>query len=226
MLARAAFPLADRLSPAPETSMSAPILEFWHEFASTYSYPAAMRVERLARAKGVEVRWRPFLLGPIFAAQGYRTTPFLVHLAKGRNMWRDVARICARDGLNFVKPTQFPQNSVLAARVCLALPEDRRGAFARAAYALEFGEGADLGQRETIAGLLTRLGEDAEATLAHASSDPIKAALRQAVEAAQARGVYGSPSFLTEDGELFWGNDRLEHALDWACGLRWGLEDR
>jgi 2-hydroxychromene-2-carboxylate isomerase len=208
------------------STLKPPVLEFWHEFASSYSYPAAMRIERLARERGVTILWRPFLLGPIFAGQGWTTTPFALYPAKGRNMWRDVARICARDGLNFVKPSVFPQNSVLAARVALALPEDRRGGFARAVYALEYGQGADIGDRSTLAALIERQGEDVEATLERAASAPVKAALRAAVEAAEAKGCYGSPSFVTADGELFWGNDRLEHALDWACGERWGLEER
>lgn len=205
--------------------MPAPILEFWHEFASTYSYPAALRIERLARSRGVVVHWRPFLLGPIFATQGWKTSPFQIYPAKGANMWRDVARISARDGLRFVKPTVFPQNSLLAARVSLALPEDHRGGFARAAYALQFGEGGDIGDRSVVADLLTRLGEDAGAVLDRAGSAQVKAALRATGEEAMGKGVFGSPSFITGDGELFWGNDRMEHALDWACGARWGLEE-
>lgn len=201
-----------------------PTIEFWHEFASTYSYPAAMRIERLARARGVAVLWRPFLLGPIFKAQGLATSPFMVNEAKGANMWRDVARICARDGLRFVRPGVFPQNSLLAARVELCLPESHRGALARAIYALEYGDGADISGRMAIASLLKRLGEDADAIMERAHSDEIKAALRSAGEEAAARGLFGSPSFVTQDGELFWGNDRLEYALDWASGARWGLE--
>jgi 2-hydroxychromene-2-carboxylate isomerase len=50
-------------------------LEFWFEFASTYSYPAAMRIEDAAKKRGVEVEWRWFLLGPIFAAQGWSDSP-------------------------------------------------------------------------------------------------------------------------------------------------------
>jgi len=51
-------------------------VEFWYEFASTYSYPAAMRVEDAAREAGVTLVWRPFLLGPIFGAQGWNDRPF------------------------------------------------------------------------------------------------------------------------------------------------------
>ena len=56
-----------------------PALDFWFDFASTYSYPAAMRIGPLAAAAGVAVRYRPFLLGPIFKAQGWDTSPFNVY---------------------------------------------------------------------------------------------------------------------------------------------------
>ena len=73
--------------------MSRPTLDFYLEFASTYSYPAAMRLGVLAQAAGVAVRWLPFLLGPIFKAQGWDNSPFNIYPAKGRYMWRDVERI-------------------------------------------------------------------------------------------------------------------------------------
>ena len=71
-----------------------PTLDFWYEFASTYSYPAAMRIEAAANAAGVDIRWRPFLLGPIFKAYGWTDLPFNIFAAKGRYMWRDLTRIC------------------------------------------------------------------------------------------------------------------------------------
>ena len=62
-----------------------PVLDFWFDFASTYSYPAAMRIAPLAATAGVTIRFRPFLLGPIFKAQGWDTSPFNVYLAKGED---------------------------------------------------------------------------------------------------------------------------------------------
>src|SRR5271165_1062671 len=90
--------------------------EFWYEFASTYSYPAAMRAASLAKARAVELAWRPFLLGPIFAANGWRDSPFNIYPPKGRYMWRDMERICGALGLPLRRPEPFPQNSLLAAR--------------------------------------------------------------------------------------------------------------
>lgn len=71
-------------------------LEFWFEFASTYSYLAASRIEEVAAGSGVRLRWRPFLLGPIFASQGWGDSPFNLYPLKGRYMWRDMERLCEK----------------------------------------------------------------------------------------------------------------------------------
>ncbi len=73
-------------------------LQFWYEFASTYSYPAAMRIEGEAKARGVAIDWRPVLLGPIFGAQGMQDSPFNLYPIKGEYMVRDLTRLCAEDG--------------------------------------------------------------------------------------------------------------------------------
>ena len=100
-------------------TLEVPALNFWYELASSYSYPAAMRIASVAAAAGVEVRWRPFLLGAIFKAQGWPDSPFNLHPAKGRYMRRDLERICAQLGLAFRLPDPFPQANLMAARVAL-----------------------------------------------------------------------------------------------------------
>jgi 2-hydroxychromene-2-carboxylate isomerase len=195
-----------------------PAVDFWFEFASTYSYPAALRIAPLARAAGVEVRWRPFLLGPIFAAQGWDNSPFNLFPAKGRYMWRDLARICAELGLPLRRPEDFPQSGLIAARAALlALDEGWGPDFIRAVYRAEFADGCQIGERGVIADLIAGLGHDPEPVLARAQSDAIKARLRAETAQAQRIGIFGAPSFVTDDGELFWGNDRLEQAIAWAA---------
>jgi len=194
-----------------------PTLDFWFEFASTYSYPAAMRIGALAQHAGVSVRWRPFLLGPIFKGQGWDNSPFNLYPAKGRYMWRDLARICGVLGLPFVQPAQFPQNAVLAARVALVgLAHGWGEDFCRAIYAAEFGSGRNIGEPAAVAEILAKLGQDADAVMAEAQSDAVKTRLRTQTEEAVTLGIFGAPSFVTADGELFWGNDRLEAAMAWA----------
>ena len=197
--------------------MAAPVLEFWFEFASTYSYPAAMRVERLALAAGVTLRWRPFLLGPIFGSQGWNDSPFNIYPVKGKYMWRDLERICARESLPLTQqPVRFPQNGLKAAR--LTLVGEQAGwapDFVRAVYTANFAERRDIADDGVLGALLGGLGVDAAAAVAAANTPENKERLKKQTEEAIARGLFGAPSF-TVEGELFWGNDRLEEAIDWA----------
>jgi 2-hydroxychromene-2-carboxylate isomerase len=193
-----------------------PTLDFWFDFASTYSYPAAMRIAPLAAEAGVAVRYRPFLLGPIFKAQGWDSSPFNVYEAKGRHMWRDLERLCADLALPFRRPEPFPQNSLLAARVALIGPDDDGGeAFCRAVFRAEFADGRRIDDTAVIGEILTDLKLDPAAVLDAAQAEG-KQRLRQQTDEAQRRGIFGAPTFIASDGELFWGNDRLERALQWA----------
>lgn len=200
--------------------MTKPQITFWYEFASTYSYPAAMRVEAAAAAKDVEVVWRPFLLGPVFKAQGWNTSPFNLYPAKGAYMWRDAARICAGLGLAFHRPDPFPQNGLPAARLAtFGMTQGWGAEFSRAVYHAEFGEGRSISDWDVLGGLVTAAGGDPLQAYDAAVSEANKAVLKQATEVAMARGIFGAPSFVTGDGELFWGNDRLDTALDWAVKI-------
>lgn len=192
-------------------------LEFWYEFGSTYSYPAAMRIERLAAAAGVAVRWRPFLLGPILKQQGLNDSPFNIFAAKGRYMWRDLTRVCAAENLPLaLPPFSFPQNGLKAARLALiGEPLGWTPAFSRAVFVANFAEQKDIGSETTLQDILAALGVDADATFAGANTPEVKDALRRQTEEAASRGLFGAPSFTVGD-ELFWGNDRLEIALAFA----------
>ena len=191
-------------------------VEFWFEFASTYSYPAAMRIEPLARGAGVTLVWRPFLLGPIFAGQGWRDSPFNIYPAKGRYMWRDLDRICERLGVPLRRPSQFPRNGLLPARVATAAAAAPWMAdFVRGVYHANFADDRDIAQRDVMSALLTTLGIDAEPWLEQAASEAVKGQLRASTDEAMAVGIFGAPTMRVGD-ELFWGNDRVEEAIAWA----------
>jgi 2-hydroxychromene-2-carboxylate isomerase len=192
-------------------------IEFWFEFASTYSYPAAMRIEALAASRGISISWRAFLLGPIFQGQGWNDSPFNVYPVKGQYMWRDMERTCGQLGIPLRRPTVFPRNGLLAARVACSfaeapwLPE-----FVQRVYRANFAEDLEISDPAIVERCLTALGQDAAAVIAAAQTPAAKEKLRAQTAEAMHRGLFGAPSFVV-GRELFWGNDRLEQALDWVA---------
>ena len=192
-------------------------LAFWYEFASTYSYLAAMRIARVAGPVELEVDFHPFLLGPIFAAQGWKDSPFNLYQAKGRYMWRDMERLCEGYGLPFRRPSVFPRNGLLAARVATVAGEHAWGAdFARAVFHASFAEDREISEPSVVGELLLDLGRDPDATLEAAVAPANKEQLRAQTARASELGIFGAPSFVV-DRELFWGNDRLGDAIAWAA---------
>ena len=136
-------------------------------------------------------------------------------------MWRDLERICADLSLPLRRPEPFPQNSLLGARVALVgLAETWGEDFCEALYRAQFGEGRRIDEPATIADVLAGLEVDPVPVLVAAQSDRIKSDLRTQTEEAQRLGIFGAPNFITVDGELFWGNARLERALRWAKQCR------
>ncbi|WP_420011808.1 2-hydroxychromene-2-carboxylate isomerase [Tateyamaria sp.] len=188
-------------------------VEFWFEFASTYSYLSAARVEAACAAAGVELRWRSFLLGPVFAAQGMRDSPFNIYPIKGAYMWTDMTRCCADLDLPFAKPSSFPRGSLLAARIAASHADALWiGAFVRAVYHANFADDRDIADDAVVTAILNEIGQDAGFVIALATTDTGKAQLRSNTEAALAKGLFGAPSFVVGD-TYFWGNDRMDQAI-------------
>lgn len=193
-------------------------MEFWFDFASNYSYLSMMRIRRLAADAGVQVQLKPFLLGPIFKTQGWDTSPFVLQKAKGDYVWRDMVRQCAKYGLRWQQPSAFPRNGLLAARVALQgndMPWLEE--FCEQVMQANFADDREIADPVFIAALLDRLGADSAALIAAARSEDCKAALRARTAEAQARGIFGAPTFFVGD-EMFWGNDRVDDALAFISG--------
>lgn len=196
--------------------MAAP-LQFWFDLASTYSYVAALRIEQACARASVPLVWKPFLLGPIFSQQlGISDSPFNANPVRGRYMWRDLERLCAKHGLSWRRPSVFPRSSVLAARVaCAGAAEGWGPQFVRAAFRANFAEDRDIADPATLSGLLAEVAVEPGSALERAVSPEVRARLRANTAEAMQIGIFGAPSFVVS-GELFFGQDRLEDAVEWA----------
>lgn len=198
------------------TTTNAPTLDFWFDFGSNYSYLSAMRIEQAAAAHGVALRWQPFLLGPVFRALGWETSPFVLQKEKGDYVWKDMVRQCRKYGLPWRRPSNFPRAAVLPLRIALAgAGQPWIGEFCRRTMRLNFAEDRDIDAPETMAALLAGMDLPAHRVIDEALADANKLRLRRQTETAMEKGIFGAPTFFVGD-EMFWGNDRLDDALAFA----------
>ena len=189
-------------------------MQFWFDFASTYSYVAALRVDEACARAGISLEHKPFLLGPLFEKQlGIRDSPFNVRPERGRYMWRDLERLCEKYALPWRRPSVFPRSSVLAARVACCAGE-AVGPLVRAIFRANFAEDQDIAQPEVMRALVEGIGGDGAQALELAASPEVRAQLRANTSEAVRIGLFGAPDFLAA-GELFFGQDRLDDAVAW-----------
>lgn len=191
-------------------------LEFWFEFGSNYSYITVMRIEKAAAAHGVKLIWRPFLLGPIFKSFGWTSSPFVLQKEKGAYTWKDMVRQCRKYGIPWKHPDAFPRSGVLPMRVALVGAEQPWiGEYCRRVMMLNFAYDQDIDNVQAVSEVLKGMGLPAGDIITEATAEPTKLRLREQTGAAQAKGIFGAPTFFVGD-EMFWGNDRLEDALAFA----------
>jgi 2-hydroxychromene-2-carboxylate isomerase len=193
-----------------------PTIECWFEFGSNYSYLSLMRIEALALDAGVALRYRPFLLGPVFRELGWQSSPFAEQNEKGEYVWRDMSRRAAKYGIPFRRPSTFPRRALLPMRVALVGADQAwMGEYCRRIMLQNWAHDREIDDAAVVLEALLELVDDPHAVLAAAGTQEVKEALRAQTAKARALGIFGAPTFIV-GGEMFWGDDRLEDALDYA----------
>jgi 2-hydroxychromene-2-carboxylate isomerase len=190
-------------------------IDFWFTMGSTYSFLSAIRIKGLQQSTGISFRWRPFHL--LVILQEMRHVPFADKPNKMKYMWRDIERRAAMYGISARLPAPYPcKQSIFANLVATVGMREGWGAdFVRAAYRHWFELGQEMGDEPNISESLREIGQNPARVIALANSDDAKAALSAETDAARALGIFGSPTFSVGQ-ELFWGDDRLEDAIDWV----------
>ncbi len=200
--------------------MAKPI-EFYFDFSSPYGFLAAQRIDEIGAENGREVLWRPFLLGVVFKTTGGQ--PLLDIPLKGDYARRDLARSARLMDIPFAMPKPFPFMAVSASRATYWLSEtdaEAGKALAKALYRGAFAEGRSIADPQGVANVAAELGHDRDEVIAAVQNPRIKDLLKREVDAAQRKGVFGSP-YIIIDGEPFWGYDRLEDVGVWLESGGW-----
>ena len=187
------------------------MIEFFFDCSSPWTYLAFHNIQPLAKEFGVEISWRPILVGGIFNTVNpsvYASREAPVPL-KARYHKKDLADWARSAGLAIkMPPTVFPVNSVKAMRGCIFLAKDMVP-FARAVFETYWGDDKDISKDEVLADICKRLSIDPQKFLAAISEQTIKDQLKANTDEVMARGGFGSPTIYLDNTDMYFGNDRL-----------------
>jgi 2-hydroxychromene-2-carboxylate isomerase len=187
------------------------MIEFFFDCSSPWTYLAFHNIQPLAKELGVEISWRPILVGGIFntvnpSVYASRETPVPL---KARYMKKDLDDWARYAGLAIkMPPTVFPVNSVKAMRGCIWLGKDMVP-FARAAFEAYWGEDKDISQDPVLSDICKRVSVDPQKFLAGIGDPAIKDQLKVNTDEVMARGGFGTPTIFVDKTDMYFGNDRL-----------------
>ena len=190
-------------------------IDFWFSIGSTYTCLTVMRLHAYAREHDLSFNWRPFNVRAILVEQN--NIPFAGKPVKAAYMWRDIERRAGKYRLSISVPAPYPlEHLPLANQVALLGMREGWGQdYVVTTYRRWFQDGDPAGSEPNLSDSLRGIGQDPDRVLAAAISPAIEEALVVETEEAKRLGVFGAPSFVV-DGEVFWGDDRLEDAVSWA----------
>jgi 2-hydroxychromene-2-carboxylate isomerase len=201
--------------------MTAGVVDYYFEFSSPYGYIASHLVDDLGTRIGREIRWRPFLLGPIFKATG--SAPLVEIPMKGEYSRMDFERSARFYGVALNMPSKFPIGTVAGVRAFYWIADRdpvKAHAFAKTLYDDYFVGGRDISAPEIVVEIAGAVGVDKGALQAALADPAVKERAKAEVDAAMAKGVFGSPFFIV-DGEPFWGCDRIPMLEEWVRRGGW-----
>jgi 2-hydroxychromene-2-carboxylate isomerase len=189
--------------------MKAPV-DFYFDFSSPFGYLASQKIEALAAKHGRALKWRPMLLGAAFKTTG--AAPLTQIPLKGEYSKRDFYRSARFHGLEYRHPEPFPVSTVAACRAFYAVEDEKQAVrIAKALFRAYFADNVNIGEPDNVLKVAASLG------LSPSIGDQaVKDRTKAEVDAALARGVFGSP-FVIVDGEPFWGLDRFDQVERWLA---------
>lgn len=193
-------------------------VEFFFDCSSPWTYLAFHRFQPLAKEAGVEIAWRPFLVGGVFNAVNdsvYRSREEPIP-AKADYLAKDLQDWARYAGLEILwHPSIFPVNSARAMRGCLVAAEhDLLPDFAGRVFEAYWRDDLDIHQFGELAQLAERSGLEPVAFLQRIETPEIKDRLRANTQELIDRGGFGSPTLFVNGDDMYFGNDRLALVIE------------
>ena len=188
-------------------------VEFFYDISSPWTYFAFTRIEEFCERNGAELIWKPFLVGGVFnkinpSVYPRRENPVPPKAEYYRKDMEDWAQYL---GVNMIRPSVFPLNSVKVLRgAFVAIDEGKVSEYTGACFDAYWGQDRDISQEDELRKCVEASGMDTNIFFQRITEEPIKLRLFETTDELIRRGGFGSPTFFVNSTDMFFGNDRLE----------------
>jgi 2-hydroxychromene-2-carboxylate isomerase len=183
-------------------------IDFYFDFISPYSYLAHLKIKQI---KNINFKYKPVLVGGLHNIQGITAPAFIK--SKLKHMISDCDLIAKQNKLDFIWNSMFPINSLNIMRGYLFIDSDSKDLYLNVMFDAYWKENLDISNKEILKTILKKCNVDPDSFLDGIKDPKIKDELRTVTQEAHDKEVFGAPTFIVNN-KLFWGQDRLEFALD------------
>ena len=186
-------------------------IEFYFDFISPYSYLAYQKLKTLNKDNFFKIVYRPILLGGLHNLGGITAPAFNVR--KMKNMKDDCKLIAYKNKIQFQWNENFPINSLYLMRGYLVINENFKKKFFEVCFDYYWRENIDISNEKNFIKILDTCSINKINFFKDIENNKVKDELKKLTNLAFEKDIFGAPTFIVNN-KIFWGQDRLEYALD------------
>ena len=186
-------------------------IDFYFDIISPYSYIAHKKIQKIIEHKKVIFNYKPILLGGLHNLAGINAPAFNKY--KMKNMQSDCELISKKNNISFKWNLKFPINSLSIMRGYLSVEDGQKEDYLNIFFDAYWRDNLDLSSEKEFLKLLESLKIDSKIFFDKITQQSIKDTLKKFTNDAFEKEVFGAPTFIV-DNKIFWGQDRLEYALE------------
>ena len=183
-------------------------IDFYFDIISPYAYIA---YKKILKINNVNFKFKPILLGGLHNLAGITAPAFNKY--KMKNMQNDCELVAKKNNISFKWNSKFPINSLNIMRGYLCVENSKKEEYLNSFFEAYWKDDKDLSNEENIKILLKKLKIDEHDFFNLIKNQDTKNKLKQFTQEAFEKEVFGAPTFIVNN-KIFWGQDRLEYALD------------
>ncbi len=187
------------------------LIEFYFDFVSPYSFLAYKQICKIEKEMKIEFTYKPILLGGLHNLRKITAPAFIE--GKKKYMIDDCKMIAKKFDIKFQFNQNFPINTVSLMRGILTIDQNKKGKYLESFFDAYWSSNLDLSNNDVVKKILGELNIDSEYFFKKINEDEIKNLLKKLTQDAYDKEIFGAPTFIVNN-KLFWGQDRLNYALD------------